>query len=165
MDLNPRVGKKALSRLRVSRCVWLPRWTSESQPPRVNSQIKQANKFQTEQKPFRESPQSQPGPCTCAVACPLLRETQCNSLTRQCWKLTRISTAGCSLESFRYYLLSHWPLRRSLCKTGIMSCNFSTPNPFHNIFTIGGNSKILFSFEFWYQSNTTKEEPGGMIAY
>lgn len=46
-----------------------------------------------------------------------------------------------------------------------MSCNFSTPNPFHNIFTIGSNSKILFSFEFWYQSNTTKEEPDGMMAY
>lgn len=71
MDLNPRVGKKALSRLRVSRCVPLPRWTSESQPPRINNQIKQANKFQTEeQKPFRESPQSQPGPCTWGCGLP-----------------------------------------------------------------------------------------------
>lgn len=135
MDPNPRVGKKALSCLRVSRCVsrcvLLPRLTSESQPPCINNQIKQANKFQTEQKPFRESPQSQPDPYTWCCGLPSSeRDTMLTPWPDSVGSTPGFSTEGCSLESCRNYLLSHWPLRWSLYKTWIMSCNFSPQTPF-----------------------------------
>lgn len=116
MDLNPRVGKMALSRLSqdVFRC--LSGLLSLSLLGATAKSNKQTNLKQNKSL-LGKVPKVSLALALGAVACPLLRETQCNSLTRQCWKLPRISTAGRSLESFRYYLLSHSPLRRSLYKT------------------------------------------------